>query len=332
MTFRRLSRTLLAAQLVATSAVGAGAAAASEVERPQIELRLAPCVPVREVVLRRVLAIELVTQESATATNGATLISIECADAQIWLRATDPASGGSIMRPIDFGTTDPIVWSRLLGLSIVELISMLRSEASVAKKPMEPILEAPPPEPIPVEEPRPKVRPRGPRSEPRVLAMAALTTFFSNRLLLYGGGLRVGVHHGNRLAWIADLIAQHGAANTSLGDVAVDLFSAAAALQGSWRGSMLGLQLGGGFRGGFTRLSGKPYDPNMIQGSIFYAGWGGPLITASASLRASRKVILDAHVEAGYTAFSVAGRVSESPTVDIIGGWFGAQLGIGIAP
>lgn len=329
-----LSRALLALQLVVTSGVAAAHVPGHdhELDRPPIQLTLAPCVPVREAVLRRVLAIELATTQSATAQSGAMLISIECADSQIWLRATDPSNGNSLMRPIDFGTTDPIIWSRLLGLSIVELISVLRSEPSAPIKTLEPIPEVSPIEPIPVEDPHPKAMPRISRATPRVLGVAALTTFFSNRLLLVGGGLRLGVHHRNRLAWMMDVSAQHGTVGTELGNVTVDLFSVGAALQGDWRWPLVALQFGAGFRGGFTHLSGQPNEPALIQGSAFFAGWGGPMITAGTSLHIARKVVLDAHLEAGYTAFSVSGRVSNSPTVDIGGGWLGGQLGIGFAP
>lgn len=316
--------------------------AAEDTEHPPIHLALHPCVPVEEAAVRQVLALELgalLTEGDAPA-SGVTQVTVDCADAQIWLRVDDPVTGKSLLRRIYLLTVNPGVRARLLGLAIAELVNASWTELLANPKPVVPAAD-----PIASPEIRRAAlsvvkrnaagmmqRPAAPGWGPSLFGVIMLSGFFASRTLLTGGGVRLGWSHRRHFGWAVDLIAQHGSSATPLGDVALDAVSSGASLFFDHHGSRLGLRLGGGFRGGLLVLSGRPKDPTEVQGNSVPAGWGGPTLSISTSVKLPKRVLLQANLEGGYVSFPVLARVAWSSTVGLDGLWLGAQAGIGFLP
>lgn len=318
------------------------ARATEDAEHPPIHLALHPCVPVEEAAVRQVLAVELgalLTEGDAPA-SGVTQVTVDCADAQIWLRVDDPVTGKSLIRRISLLTVNPGVRARLLGLAIAELVSASWTELLANPKPVVPAAE--PVVPPAIRRAALSVAQRnaaGMQEElsatwrgPSLVGVVMLSGFFASRTLLTGGGLRLGFCHRRHLGWAADLIAQHGSSPSSLGEVALDAVSTSASLFFDWHGARVGLRLGGGFRGGLLILNGRPDQPMDVQGSSVLGGWGGPTLSISTTVKLQKRLILQANLEGGYVIFPVLGRVAWSSTVGLDGLWLGAQAGIGFLP
>ena len=336
-----------AAALALTRLCGTAAAASEDGEHPPIQLELHPCVPVDAAAVRQVLAIELGAQVTAAAAapDGVTRVRVDCADAQVWLQVDDPLTGKSLLRRIDFYAVDPRARSRLIGLAVTELVSASWTE----------LLANPRPQGVP---PAPEVPPavrraalaavqrtargRGARtlaSGPRLSAVAAVSGLFSGAGVLAGGGVRLGLGHRRHLGWAVDLLTQHGSAGTPLGRVAIDTVSSGGVLLFQRSFPRAVLHAGGGFRLGVGSLRGQPAAADT--GNLLATGratggsvlglWGGPTLAVGAGVRV-RRLVAEAAIEGGYTAFAVRGTVDEATAVDLAGPWLGVQVGLGFLP
>lgn len=319
---------------------GAPARAAEDVKHPPIYLELKPCSPVDEAAVRQVLAVELGALFTAAGppAAGVTQVAVQCDEERLRLQADDPLTGKSLLRRIDLRAVEPSVRARLLGLAIAELVSASWTELMANPQP-----QVPPAEP----EVPPAVRRaalaavrrsaagRGGTEldewrGSRLLASAAVSTFFTGSGLLLGAGVRLAASHAHHLGWSADLLAQHGSVVAGLGGVSIDLLSTGAALLFEHHFSRLSLLAGGGVRGGVAYLSGQPRVPEQTQGGSLLGGWGGPLLTLGVSTHAGRRLVIEAALEGGYVAFSVLGLIAGAPTIAIDGPWMGLQVGIGL--
>ncbi len=155
-------------------------------------------------------------------------------------------------------------------------------------------------------------------------------SFFSGTGVLGGGGLRVAKNHRRGIGWIGDVQAQHSSVTLALGSVSVDVLSVAAALAYHHEWGRLGLQVGGGLRGGAVRLSGEPTSMQAALGHSGWGAWGGVMGVANLSVIATRRLVFDLGVEVGYVFLPAAGLVSQRREVAVDGAWIGFQLGIGI--
>lgn len=300
---------------------------------PPIELKLDPCVdmPRKEVV--RVLTIELGAPLEGFDKGGTdrTRVLVACEETLLTIRVDDPITGKSLERTIDLAEA-PRARPRLLALAIVELISASWTE-----------LES---------NPHPRVPPAGPRASPesrrlalhavqrrlessalrrpRLLAIASGLAFFSGPGLLGGAGLQLAQDHAHHLGWRTDIQAHHGSTAVSLGSASVDTisFSAALVFHQAWR--KVGLHLGAGLRGGAARLSGSPDAIGTAQGRSGWGAWGGPSGRVDVSILATRRLVFELGLEAGYVVVPVGGLVGGAREVAVDGAFVGFHLGGGI--
>lgn len=320
---------------------GSAARADGDAEQPPIHLTLHPCVPVPEEGVRQILAIELKAPltKGVPAAAGVIRVAIECADAQIWLQVDDSLTGKSMLRRLDLLKIDPAVRVRLLGLAIAELVSASWPELLADREPAIRTAELLVPDLVRLAAAAASTRTplalkRGPGewSRPRILSVAMLTSLASEGIFLVGGGLRLGWSHRRRVGFLVDVIAQHGSVETGHGSVVLDTLHTGTALlfDRSWR--RLALQLGGGFRFGLARLEGQPLPDYRLSGRALVGAWGAPTLMGGVSLRAHRRVVLEAHLEGGYVITPVLGYVPRSGAVRFEGPYLGAQLGLGFLP
>lgn len=315
--------------------------AAAPLPHPPIQLELQECVPVPELEVRQVVAIELgaLLVEGTAPSAGVTRVEVLCVDAQIWLQVDDPLTGKSLLRRIDFLSVDPRARARLLGLAIAELVNASWTELLLYPQPAAPAgaPEVPPDvrrAALSVVERASGLSARPPEDGrgPRLVGIAMVTGVLKNRVLLAGGGLRLAWSHGRHLGWSSDLVAQHAQVTTPLGDVAIDTVHTGAALLFDWRWSRIALHLGGGLRGGVALLRGQPLTASAARGGTVLGPFGGPTGAVGASLKLRRRLVIEVLIEGGYAAFFVLGRVSGSPAVGIEGPFLGMQAGLGLLP
>ncbi len=322
--------------------------------RPRVRLQLDRCVAVNAVEVRRVVAAELgallvdplgpalapsrpaapkVTQvdpEVAQVDPEVTQVTVDCRDRLVVLRVSDPITGKSLERPIDLGSAEPSARGRLLGLAVVELVSASWTELELRPRPA----VAPASRTASEEARRAALQAVKTRVPPRAIALRIAgtgrgDTFFGNARFLAGGGLRLTHDLPSGLSWSVDAVGQHGTASSSLGTTVADTISFGPAVGFQRRWPLIGLRIGGGFRGGAAHLEGRP-GLARVQAGSGWGGWGGPMASVSVLFAVGRSLAVELGTEGGYVLFPVAGEVAGNRQLAIAGPWLGFQLGLGI--
>jgi hypothetical protein len=296
-----------------------GAAAVARAADVRLQMDDCALAPVDEV--RRILNIELrgALVETAEATN----VTVSCADASaVRVTARDTATDRALERTVALGAAAPSARSRLLALSIAELVLTLEREREATPPPTP---TPPPPSPPP---PAPIAAPPSQKSRLQLSAFASGQGLFAGTGFLAGGGLRIAQDFPQHIGWSTDAFAEHGSASSSIGAVAIDVLSVDATLFYSKHWRRIGIRAGAGARGGAVRLDGSPA-AGAAHGGTVWGPWGGPLGRLSAVVTPWRRLVFELAVDGGYVLVPVAGFVDGQRQVAVDGGWVGFSVAVG---
>ena len=317
---------LLSAMLVCTVAGGDARA-----DGGLVAVTMGTCPTLREVELRRRLAIELpgLVQGPTAALTTSVSVTVDCSRSAVKLSLADAITGKSLVRLFDLRQVVPEVRTSIVAIAIAELVIASWSELETNPTPRVPPMRPTPPAPESVTRALAAVRERGTGLLDRQLrleAVASTQVFFAGAL--WGGGLRLGSDSWRVLGWSVDVLAHHRSTPTTLGDVAVDSVTAAAHVLAHKRWSRISLRGGCGLRVGATILSGR--GNGGVHGDHVVWAAGGPVLSFSLGLVVVRLLTLELGAEGGYWLFPAGGLVNGRREVAVEGPFVGAQLGLGV--
>ena len=334
---------------------------------PPFLLGATGCGELDEREMRRLVAAELGAMQVEQRGPGVTLVSVHCGGLRVAIRVDDPLSKKTVQRAFDTGPMDPRARARWIALAASELVlsSWVELETNPAPKvePEGPAVPAPvrraaqaavrrlTPPPRPLREPAPATvsgrvtSSRGAESnasdEPaphgrnsgesnserrfRAVALASMRRFFDDKGSLWGGGMRFSEERFRYVSWSADFLVEAGSISTTDVDYRVRSGTIGGWLMLYKRWGPVTARLGAGLRMGVvaSQIENVRRDipaPAGTENAI--APWGWPLGATSLSA-GTGPLVTELAFEAGYVVLPVAGG-------DIAGGWFSAQLGIGL--
>lgn len=324
-------------------------------------LRIDPCVRAGSGAIAQQVATELGRlRDRPRATTGPVMLRVSCQGEQNLLVARLPRSGAELVRTLDVHLLPDELRVRVLALTAAELLAAGAAEdEQEATESQAPSNNEPR---APAADDKPATAPFPPRANPaaagfsplssaappavapaplrtsspalRIFALAAYQVFLREPLSLWGGGAGVGWDSARHVGFTVDLLVRRGTATLELGTISVDTLSAGGTAQLSYGWTRLRLRTGVGLRGGLVRMHGQPADPARTEGDSFLGGWLGSALVLGATVRLSRRIVLELTAEGGYVVLPVIGQyASDSAHAAAIAGPFlGLQLGLGVFP
>ncbi len=307
-----------------------------DAQHPLVQVDIDACTGASPEEVRRLLRIELgaLLVDDAPSGEIVTRAAVSCAAHTVRLRVDDPITGKSLTREVELDESDVASRSRLIALAVAELVDASWTELESNPRPEVPPAGARPP-PAAVEAARKVVQHRRPRQVDedlgvtRMVVVVSRRAFFSESTAQWGGGMRLGRDQFTHVGWTADVLAEHGETEVSLGRVALDTLTLGGSLYLFRRWSRVTFQLGAGLRLGAARLSGTPYASQYARAGSGVAPWGWPTAIAAIRLRPIGPLVVEASGELGYVVLPMSGNVAGRAEVTISGPWVGAQLGLG---
>jgi len=307
-----------------------------DAQHPLVQVDIDACTGASPEEARRLLRIELgaLLVDDAPSGEIVTRATVSCAAHMVRLRVDDPITGKSLTREVELDESDVASRSRLIALAVAELVDASWTELESNPRPEVPPAGARPP-PAAVEAARKVVQHRRPRQVDedlgvtRMVVVVSRRAFFSESTAQWGGGMRLGRDQFTHVGWTADVLAEHGETEVSLGKVALDTLTLGGSLYLFRRWSRVTFQLGAGLGLGAARLSGTPYASQYARAGSGVAPWGWPTAIAAIRLRPIGPLVVEASGELGYVVLPMNGNVAGRAEVTISGPWVGAQLGLG---
>ena len=308
-----------------------------DAQHPLVQVDIDACTGASPEEARRLLRIELgaLLVDAAPSGEVVTHAIVSCAARTVRLRVDDPITGKSLTREVELDESDVASRSRLIALAVAELVDASWTELESNPRPEVPPAGARPP-PAAVEAARRVVKHRRPRQidaevgVTRMMVVVSRRAFFSESTAQWGGGMRLGCDEFTHVGWTADILAEHGETEVSLGKVALDTLTLGGSLYSYRRWSPVTFQLGAGLRLGAARLSGTPYASQSARAGSGIAPWGWPTAIAAVRLRPIGPLVVEVSGEVGYVVLPMNGNVAGRTEVTISGPWVGAQLGLGM--
>lgn len=337
--------------LLLCAALGAMHTRPARADELHVPVSLDPCVPVDPAKFRYLLGIELSADAAAGAEGqSAAAVAVSCDGAALVLTVQDVITRKQVTRRVDIGSVDPSARTRLLALTVAELVLASWMEVRIEPRPViEPVEPAPPPaaKARVSELVEPVLRPSVPPL--RLGASACAMTFFSAMAPVAGLGLHL--QQPLSRAWALQVRLQGGfgtlaARLPSTGGAArqsVDLRITAAAfsLALGYTQRVGAFDLWAALSGliGFAYLAGAAPQTNitgMLAPTPAYAPWAGPVLQLGAAYRMSERLRVFVQLEAGLLALgaNVLARTTDGDRVvaQLRDGWLGGALGFDIAP
>ncbi|MEM9190843.1 MAG: hypothetical protein AAGF12_16785 [Myxococcota bacterium] len=229
--------------------------------RLPLRLELTTCRSVPAPEVRRIVAIELRGRLATPDTPAArtTRAAVSCDD-DVQITVDDPITGKRLLRSIALSESDGEVRARILALAIVELVSASWAELVANPEPQVEPTRVAPVEPAIVETATEVALEREDRTfqaRGYVALRAAGAWFPTQKLWLFGPGLRVGVRLLEGFTVFAEARFDFGGRTLDFGDVRVERYGGAVgALYDVW-GETFGGWVGGAFSGASVRLQGE---------------------------------------------------------------------------
>jgi hypothetical protein len=175
------------------------------------------------------------------------------------------------------------------------------------------------------DEPKSRAAPHKFMRSSRVVALVSARRFFDDSGSLWGGGVRMSEERFRHMSWSADFLFEAGSVSSRSADYRIRSGTVGGWLMLYERTSSLTLRLGAGIRMGIVAALASNRQDDTPASASAVAPWGWPLAAASLTV-AGGPVALEYSMEAGYVVLPVGG--TSGPSVS--GGWFSAQLGLGI--
>jgi hypothetical protein len=283
--------------------------------------------------LRRTMSVVDAGDDARAAAAEAVTVVVRCPPgaASAHIVVDDPRAGTSATRTLSLEETAPVARAYLLGLAVVELV--LASRAPPETKPARPsetpaaaatASRAPPTTGVAEAHPRPTVREDRSRLTGSVSALV-----FSQSPVLVGGGVRFQRRQGDRWGWLADVAFHHGLRSTALGDVSVDVASAAAAVYAEIGGPVTLWQAAAGVHLGAARLSGEPHASATTAAGKVQGPWAAPHVQLGMTVAPARHAAITLTVDGGWVVWPLVARIDGSNPVAVRGAW--ARLSLGAA-
>jgi len=318
---------LVAVASLSTLAFGAAAPAAvveHNVNRSRVVLDSSACPAVPQGELRRLVALDLGNllapapaagpdvelPAPSPARNGVTL-DIACAGGQATLRAHTAGGTQALQRTIDLGDFPEGAAPRGLALAGIELLATL--DASVRDR---------------VGESRPPPAAPAPGAALSMALVGVRRQFLgATGLGAWGGRLDV-LRDRRRLRLHADFeAAATGRTTTSLGHARALLGSLGAFAGARFAPSApFAWSFAAGMRFGVARLDGVPDVLNDAVGSAAWRPWGGPALSARASVGGPRLAAV-VSLEVGYTALGAEALAASTTVLALRGPWLTIAAG-----
>jgi hypothetical protein len=300
----------------------AARAHAAPPEPATVRLHVPDCHGVSGEQVRSLVALELAPRLRVDSSHaGAEIVGeVTCGPDRVRIEIHDPQQAAALRLELDLAAAPAQARTRLLALSIAELIATGRLE------------RAPQPAQPPAEEEDAVAEPPASESEAEapaswtVWAAPGLSRMGEPGLTLYG--LEAGADYALGPALLlAQLQARWGAADTLAAEVAVQAYSASFALSPRLSLGAFDFALAPGVRVGHARLAGSAEQPDL-QGATLSGAWLGPCVQAGLQLRVTTGAALRAGFEFGYVTQSVRGLDHESRRLlELDGVWLSASVG-----
>jgi hypothetical protein len=288
-----------------------------------LPLRFEGC-PDRQVgSVRNLVAIELGQKD----TSRVSAVEIFCRGNKALLMTS--GEGEPLVRWIDLRATGDSGRSRLLALSIAELVAAQQA-APKPEPPPAPVVEEkkvePPPEP-----PKP-LEPLPPEPAQLRLNAAGQVRAFPGGLALLGIGAQVARGAPGQVGWRADVMVEGGLAPLQLGQVEASAVGVGlGALFNAARIGAFDLEAAVGFRGGWARLEGVPVDLWVPKLAPKSGAWVGPFF-GLRMLWSKGRVGVEFGLEGGAVLVPLRSGITNPEEAGIFGGWLGLQVAAGLLP
>jgi hypothetical protein len=254
-------------------------------------------------------------------------VFLECRAGVVSIRATLPESSATRTSKVEPRSMDRAAATRLLALTITELLAQLWSERPAQSAPIEKPLA--PPEPEPKRDAAPPEKPVGGERKFAAYAGGAYRSMLEPRAALFGGALRAEYAVVSPLTLGLDFEGAFGSVRSTHAGVDVALASAAAYAAFGGRVGPVEMGAGPGARFGWVNLSPEDLEPNA-EGSDVSGAWGGPMVLARASWAGSGYLLFSSF-ELGAVTLPVVGTFNGVETeVELRGLWFAAGVGVGV--
>jgi len=283
-----------------------------------LQLREQDCAGYDSARLSELLEIEVETIR-AERPSRASDVSLVCRDGRVAIRVALRDGSAELSGQVDARGTAPAARTRLLALTISELLAQLWSER-LPSKPAAP--GAPPATDVsPLE-------PARPPAEFVPYAAVALRSMLEPRATLLGAVLGAEYQFSSALALALAVEGAQGTVRSEHATVGVQLGSAALHASIGQRFGAFVLGVGPGARFGWVRFEPTELEPNTL-GRTVSGAWAGPLLLARARW-STGWLVLYSSVEAGVVTLPVVGTVNgKASELELRGAWFAACAGIG---
>jgi hypothetical protein len=257
-----------------------------------------------------------------------TRVTIACVEPWLRLEVLDPVSGKTLVRHLDLPAQDASTRTRMLGLSIAELVaaSWIELTARPVRRPH--IVEATADASARDLASQASRKALAPPSFYRLEAVASAQRTGSVDLLTLGGGAGASwVRNGWQVIGV-DVLVESGSEEVSLGTVRTLLSSASASMRIRQQLGPMAIEGGLGARGGFAYMQGEAADitpqPSAATATL---PWWGPMIMVSAEASVAQRVALVVRFEAGRVLFAADARAGGRTGVAIDNQWLGITVG-----
>jgi len=261
-----------------------------------------------------------------------TLVEVSCVDEWIRLEVFDPVSGKTLVRHVSLGQSNPAIRTRMLGLSIAELVAASWIELSAPAAKRMHIVEAKASERLRETALSAAQRTLALPSSYEFEALGAMRRFGSSQLTTAGAGARASWIQRGWLGVGGDLLLEGGSADVPLGSIRAILASTGLSLRLRRNLGWLAVEGGFGLRVGLVGMQGVAGEVTPVpEARAATLLWAGPMAMLRMQAFLPRKFIFVVGVEAGRVTRAADGRVDGRTVLSIDKDWVGITVGPGLS-
>lgn len=311
---------------------------------PSVRIELAACADNDARGIERIVQAELgssiiVTSKAPssaleTPSNELAHVRVTCSAELIELQVEDPVTGKKLSRHLRISADLAAARSRMLGLSIAELVAASWIELRGTRTSPAKVVEATAPRETraaALEAAEHGLGTRRPRYE--LLALASARHWTRDDFTSFGGALALSWLIESWLALAFDADAATGTHTVSLGEVNAFLGSLALGPRLSYAVGRWSFAAGAGMRVGLVHFAGVA-DRELVpppEAGAQTLPWAGPLVAFSAGMRLAGPISLSTALEGGVVSYRAEARVAGRGELEIAGPWLGLNLGLGFS-